>query len=340
MNTTVTRRPNSGETDDLRLIWESAFGPGEVKTFFTQMFDPGRCIVAIDGGGPVAAGYLLPGGTLLAHGTSTRCAMIYAVATLPEYRGRGYGASVVRGLVAAGRDSGFPAIVICPSEDSLFEYYSDRTGFREWFFISERRYVSAMTSNYVATSAEVTPDEYCRLRQVFLESTPHVVPDISVVSYQRELSRELGGGLFRFETSVGDACAVVEWQPGGVVFARELLFRGPPAAGGAGYGSGCRDVEAKAIMEIASALQAREIIARTPVWPGGRHAGNQDALSGLLREPHGPGYEKIPGIAESKVVIRRFGMLETPGTLFAHLESQSNTRCPGMAAPWLGFALD
>lgn len=336
MNVATTRCPNGDETGFLRNIWREAFGSSDVEAFFTHMFDSNRCIVVVNEGAPVSAGYLLPAGTLRCKRTSVPCAMIYGVATLPEYRSRGYGASIVRKLISTGWNLGFPAVAICPSEASLFDYYSKCAGFREWFFINERRYIEAEISNHKAIATKITPDEYFKLRESLLVCIPHIMSDISVISYQQELCRELGGGLFKFDTSGGQACAIVERQPSGEVCVKELLSN-ILLTTGVGEGN---DSEAEVLSWIVSAFPASEIIVRTPVRLNNRYDDRLDSRSDFIRETDASGSKEIQRHTPNTEQVRSFGMLVLSDTLFVPPESLI---CFGSFKPpgsWFGLALD
>ena len=278
---TLTRRPNHDDIPALRLIWKTAFGDGDLDGFFNHYYARDHCIVAVTNDTPVSAGYLLPAGSYLdCDGPGVPCAMIYGVATLPGFRGQGFGAAVVRGLIAEGHDSGYAAITLCPAEDSLFNYYSARTDLRDWFYIHERRHSYDPASNINAGLIPVAAGEYDSLRSNFLAGVPHIAPDIRALTYQALLCRQYGGGFYSIDTKNGAACAVVERQSPDVVWIKELLS---PA-----------ECENDALAAIMSSYPAKEYIVRTPARSSphsGQGSGNIDPS------------------------VRRFGMISTASTL-------------------------
>ena len=80
---------------------------------------------------PCPRAYILPVGDLASSGRSCgpNCAMLYAIATLPEYRGHGYGEAVTRAAAELAVQKGFPAVVLKPADDGLFDFYKKRHGF-------------------------------------------------------------------------------------------------------------------------------------------------------------------------------------------------------------------
>jgi len=250
----ITRQPRAYEKQELCHIWKTAFGGVDADTFFGFYYDPERCLVADEGGIPVSMGHLLPAGNIILGSASFPCAMIYAVATLPRYRGKGLAAAVVRELVSIGRDAGYKAIVLCPTEDSLFEYYSTCTVFQEWFFVSEEKFASAPPVPRRVELKEIDAVEYLSIRETLLKGIPHIDPGLKALEYQRLLCRLFGGGLFRFENPRGVSCAVVEKQSNGAVCVKELLTPDGDTS----------DV----ISAIASTFPAAEYIVRSPSLSG------------------------------------------------------------------------
>jgi len=223
----TVRNPGIEETDALRHIWKSVFGTNDEEIFFNNYyFKPSGCIAAGPKNTPVSAGYLLPIGNLLCAGLLIPCAMIYAVATLPEYRRQGYGAAVVQALISAGKAAGFPAVVLCPSGDELFGYYSAKTELREWFYICERDYELPPKGIGQSGLYRVSAEEYSALRNTLLAGKPYIEADMRAIEYQNLLCGLSGGGLYRYESSRGVSCAVVERAPGDMIWVKELLSAG------------------------------------------------------------------------------------------------------------------
>jgi len=162
------RKPLTDEKPALREIWRRVFATEDEKLFFSYHYSPDASLVADHAGVPVASGYVFPVGSFAGAGKPAPCAMIYAVATLPEHRSRGYGAAIVRELISAAQAAGYPAVILRPSEDSLFEYYNERSELRDMFYISEKRYQSAPAGAVGIKPTPATADEYSKLRKALL----------------------------------------------------------------------------------------------------------------------------------------------------------------------------
>ena len=222
MNEIITRNPRADEVPALRDIWKNTFGSIGEESFFRHYYNPEFCIVAEYDNAAATVGYLVPYGEIVCGSETIRSAMIYSVATVPQCRGMGLGTAVVNELIKKAYKSGFPAVVLCPSSDELFDYYSKQTGFRDWFYTDELtlKAVPAVTNN--ASIIEINATEYNTQREELLKGITHIKHDIYALEYQVLLCNELGGGLFRID----DSCAVVECQPDGVVWIKEFLTPG------------------------------------------------------------------------------------------------------------------
>lgn len=220
----ITRQPRTEEMPALRQIWKEVFGSGDVDIFFSFYLDYAKCITALHEDTPVSAGYFIPVGSISCGGLAVPCAMIYAVATKPEHRNHGYGSAVVRELTASAKAAGYPAVVLCPSDDDLFSYYSANTELREWFYARAISYtLPPQTECGRARLSRISAEEYQALRNSLLEENPHIALDLRAIEYQDLLCKHYGGGLYWVSSAGGDSCAVVEMASGGLVCIKELL---------------------------------------------------------------------------------------------------------------------
>jgi len=255
MSEIITRSPSDNEIPALKKLWNTVFGGTGIESFFRHFFNADLCVIADGTDSPAAMGYLLPVGDFVWDSKSYRCAMIYSVATLPAYRGRGMATAVTGRLINLARELAYPAVILCPSDDKLFEYYKSHTTLREWFYVNELIVKKAPADACTELLTEITANMYHLLREELLKGIVHVKQDLHILEYQAELCKELGGGLFR----VGDSIAVVERQVDGRIWIKELLL---PGDGANAFNSGY-DISG-IIASIASKFPASEYIVRSP----------------------------------------------------------------------------
>ena len=149
----MTPRPSrKGDEKSLKALWHEVFGDTDVyiDTFFRELYRPGMASVVEEDGKIVAAAYAVPFGAVR---------YIFAVATQPEYRGRGYGRAVVR--AAAG---GEPAYLF-PASATL----------RCWYALTMRAKTVSYRSNapLPAVCRKITAEEFNTRREAWLDGIPH-----------------------------------------------------------------------------------------------------------------------------------------------------------------------
>lgn len=146
------RRSRKGDEKALKALWREVFGDTDVyiDTFFRELYRPGMASVVEEDGKIVAAAYAVPFGAVR---------YIFAVATKPAYRGRGYGRAVV--LTAAG---GEPAY-LCPASATL----------RCWYALTMRAKTVSYRSNapLPAVCRKITAEEFNTRREAWLVGIPH-----------------------------------------------------------------------------------------------------------------------------------------------------------------------
>lgn len=237
-NGCITRLAENQDVPHLKALWKTVFGDSDadIDHFFGTWFAP-ELTVVIDGadvihGGtrPVSVAYILPVGDLvLPEGERLKCAMLYAIATLPEWRGHGYGEAVTRAAGELAVQKGFPAIVLKPADDGLFEFYAKHTGFREFSSAFMTEFADNELPSYDPryTLTPVSPPKYRSLRQGFLGHVTYIDMDERGLTYQLNLSATSGGGLYALLYDGHNAgCAAIERDDGAVSIKELLLSEG------------------------------------------------------------------------------------------------------------------
>ena len=147
-------------TDALKKLWQAAFNePMEaINGFFDLAYSPDRCRILEENGQIVSALYWFDceyGGGKLAY--------IYAVATDPAHRGKGFASRLLEETHAFLKKQDYAGVVLKPA-NGLFPFY-ERLGYSTCGFI--RRF-PAEAGNLPATLKKLSPAEYGRLRRSYL----------------------------------------------------------------------------------------------------------------------------------------------------------------------------
>ncbi|MDR2525859.1 MAG: GNAT family N-acetyltransferase [Oscillospiraceae bacterium] len=120
-------------------LWRMAFGDSEsyVYFFLERALPIGRGLLLEEEGKIASMLFLLPG-SLLAQDMTASASYVFAVATAPSFRGRGFAAALTRRAAETARAEGQAALCLFPGEAGLYEYYA-RLGFQTAFARQERR---------------------------------------------------------------------------------------------------------------------------------------------------------------------------------------------------------
>ncbi len=147
---------------------------------------------------------------------------------------------------------GFPAVVLKPADEGLFDFYEKHTDFRKFFEADVSEYAAAdlPTDSSRFVLSPVSPAEYRRIRQRLLKDCAHIDMDERALAYQLCLCQKIGGGLYALlNDSQGSGSAVIEREGGGTVHIKELLLS-----------DGCRNSDA--VSAAARLLPAEKYIVR------------------------------------------------------------------------------
>lgn len=111
--------------EQLRVLWHLVFGDSyEYINAFFASYPCDKVVHTLSlGQNVVSALYALPF-TFLANGKERSAAYIYAVATAPEYRGRGYMRLLMKNVEDLLRKQGVSFLFLMPATDSLRGFYA------------------------------------------------------------------------------------------------------------------------------------------------------------------------------------------------------------------------
>lgn len=123
--------PHAEADGQLRELWHSAFGDGKdyINQFFSIYKADSVAHTLSVGRQVVSALYVLPFNLCVA-GDSVPAAYIYAVATLAEFRGRGYMRTLMSNVEELLRNRGMVYVFLLPASDELRNYYA-RLGYTD-----------------------------------------------------------------------------------------------------------------------------------------------------------------------------------------------------------------
>ncbi len=219
IETGVARRE---EWPRLIKLWQAAFGDGEafIQGFFERWGSPDRLLVLREDGVVMSMLALLPMEGVTAAGERALLPYVYALATDPEQRGKGWAKKLLDYAADRAGDMGAAGICTVPAEPSLHNFFAS-AGYGECF--AARRQTVPLTSPTAGGEVRgVGAAEYAELREELLTGVPHGAWDGELTAIQEGFSQSSGGGLYRLELEGQTGCAAVE-RHGALAVAKELL---------------------------------------------------------------------------------------------------------------------
>lgn len=217
-------------------LWKLAFGDDDayIDYFYAHRNAEEDTLVLLDDGKLDTMVALFPVTLRLPDGTSASSAYIYALATHPDARKKGFGRFILSYVDFYLKEKGLDCVTILPAEASLHRFFAT-TGFSECFSTRKVELLQYMagTPGQGDVVEEISAAEYNRIREELLDGTFHIAYDAGVVEYQRGLSRMSNSGLCRLVVSGVEGCAAAEYFDEATVLVKELLIPAKQMVGAA-----------------------------------------------------------------------------------------------------------
>lgn len=195
------------EGEQIEKIWETCFGDEKeyIRFYMEHRMTEENMLVIHEDGKAVSMASFLPV-RYLCEGEYVDARYVYAVATLPEYRGRGLAKRI---LMFAHEHYGQP-LILAPAEESLMHYY-ETLGFRKAFpdtraWMKDTLAALEWTENVDVTDMikPLTTQEYVQIRDEKCAKEGYVRWDENAVRYAMELCEYYGGGAGAVESAEGE----------------------------------------------------------------------------------------------------------------------------------------
>lgn len=176
---------------DIIHIWQTCFGDDEdfIQSFLDHHAADECMLLYFADNKPVAMASFLPMRIHQAEDTIDG-RYVYAVATLPEYRGRGYAAEILK----TAKEIWQEPLLLSPAEDSLFTYYQKQEFFTQylpykWEIIPENPGNLKEKWSFEESSAQV----YKEIRDLCFAGDGYVEWDQTAIEYALLYAKEEGG---------------------------------------------------------------------------------------------------------------------------------------------------
>ncbi|MCM1326977.1 MAG: GNAT family N-acetyltransferase [Bacteroidales bacterium] len=208
---------NETDFDRIKLIWKTCFEDEDkyIEFYLQNRFETENMLVIHEDGKPVSMASFLP--IQLRQGEKWIPARyVYAVATLPQYRGRGFATAILQ----HGFDKYGEPLLLQPETEELQKFY-EKLGFVDGFEEKAWEIVSNLTSSGIGAAKEIgmlnhgdveaaeelampeelsaaneiTPEEYKEIRDAHFDGDGYVCWDKDAIQYALSENEFCGGSV-------------------------------------------------------------------------------------------------------------------------------------------------
>lgn len=287
------RLAREGEIDRQKDMWKLCFGDREtyIDFYFANEYKENETLALTYNKEIVSILTMIPMKTVLPDKRSLSSAMLYAIATHPDYRNRGYSTELITYAekYLAGMQNHFTILV--PAGQHLFDFYR-KQGYREYFYLREALLSLAeidILSAQVSCRCKVYPldsKEYNLRRNELLHGSLYIAYTEDEIRYQQKLSRYSGADIYAIDLvdlsgGIGkkQGCAVIERRNTSRVVIKELLLP--------------EDNYLPVLKELTRFIPSREYVVRTPAHLG-QSLGGSVRPFGMIKSPAKNNLKMLP----------------------------------------------
>ena len=219
-------RARPEEAPGAAALWRAVFGDGDalIRRYYDLCASYDRQL-ALTEGGEVRSILSVPEMALsFPNGRTLRAGYIYALATRPGDRGKGYAAGLLRYAEALLRDGGCDCAVTVPAQRSLFRFFGTQGYAPAFSYLRAELTPADLPDDLPGKDALTipTPGQYAALRRALLAGRFYADLGEAGAAFQHYLSRESGAGMYLLTLPGGDGGAAAELE-GDCLTVKELL---------------------------------------------------------------------------------------------------------------------
>ena len=245
------------EAPALKALWRKAFHDPDcyIDWFYDCCWAPEDTLLLLEDGVLASMLDLMPMELSLPDGRTAQAYYVYALATDPGVRKKGYGRKLLHYVDFHLRSRGADCVTVVPAEPSLHRFFGT-VGFAPGFSLRKLELLKSMVeAPGVGMAQLVEPEEYNRIRNALLTDMPCIRYNEKLICYQQGMSRMGNAGLYRVEVDGVEGCAAAEYVDKNRLLFKELVIPRPQMAG--------------AVAQLAALLPADSYHVRTPAgWEG------------------------------------------------------------------------
>ena len=255
------RLAKEGEIVSQKELWKLCFGDQDryIDFYFTNRYKEEETLLLLHNNKIISMLTMIAVRTVFPDNQSFASAMLYAIATHPEYQNRGLATQLMDSChkYLAINDKVFSMVV--PAQQDLINFYH-RQGYREGFYLREvvfsRDRINSMkvSSSPYCSVFPVEAQAYNAIRGELLQGKFYIGYEDSEIEYQKKLSQQSETDIYGIDIDGIRGCAVAERITSTKVLIKEILIP--------------EEFIPQVIKQIAHLIPAEEYILRTPAYLG------------------------------------------------------------------------
>ncbi|MGI6066379.1 MAG: GNAT family N-acetyltransferase [Bacillota bacterium] len=279
---------DEGEVIRQKEIWKLCFGDSDsfIDFFFEHKYKEDETVLLLHDGEVNARLTMLPVQIVAARRHSFNTAMLYGIATHPDYQGRGLATRMMSFTHQYLKEKNNAFSVLVPAEKHLFDFYR-KQGYEEGFYIREALLTRAKIErlptdkNVRCIIKGTAPKDYNQIRNKLLSGKLYIAYRDKEISYQKKISQQSGADIFLIEIENARGCAAIERISPGKVVIKEILISD--------------DVLFEALKQIGKIFLADEYVIRMPTFVGEQLDGSSIRPFAMVKKTQEVKFKIAPG---------------------------------------------
>lgn len=257
------------EIEEQKKIWKLCFNDADnyIDLYYSRRYNKDGTLLLLNDNRLSAMLTMLPSKILTQDNRSFDSAILYAIATHPGYRNRGFASELIDYAGKHLRSQGRAFSLLVPAYGQLFDYYR-RLGYYDAFSIRELTLDQEQVNSIPIDKQKryqisiATATEYNFIRNSQLKGKLFVAYTNEDIDYQKRLSEESGANIYVIESQGICGCIAIERVSTKELLIKELLIP---------------DIHlGETLKQIAHIFPAKKYYLRTPVF-------SAQALGGIIR---------------------------------------------------------